>query len=72
MKSSFAPLVLFLVAAAGQVQFPLRAIAESGAGHDQLYPAVASGGTNFFVVWMDGRNADTTQYDIYGARVSGE
>lgn len=41
-----------------------------GAPNDQLYPATASDGVNFLVVWMDQRNADSTEFDIYGARVS--
>jgi alpha-tubulin suppressor-like RCC1 family protein len=40
------------------------------AANDQLNPAVASDGTNFLVVWWDRRNADSTEFDIYGARVS--
>jgi hypothetical protein len=40
------------------------------ASNDQLNPAVASDGTNFLVVWWDRRNADSTEFDIYGARVS--
>ena len=43
----------------------------TGAIEDQLYPAVASGNGEFLVVWMDRRNADSTQFDIYGSRVSG-
>ena len=42
----------------------------AGAIEDQLYPAVASGAGDFLVVWMDRRNADSTQFDIYGSRVS--
>jgi hypothetical protein len=40
------------------------------ARNDQFNPAVASDGTNFLVVWWDRRNADSTEFDIYGARVS--
>ena len=48
---------------------PIRTV--SPAPDDQDNPAVTSDGDNFFVVWMDRRNASTTGYDIYGARVSG-
>ena len=43
-------------------------IAITSAKHQQHHPAVASDGTDFFVVWADIRSA--TYSDIYGARVS--
>lgn len=36
---------------------------------DQDFPAVASNGTDFFVVWHDARNASGS--DIYGTRITG-
>jgi hypothetical protein len=35
----------------------------------QAVPAVAASGTNYLVVWQDGRNSSTTGADLYGARV---
>ena len=47
-----------------------QGIVISAAGGDQANPAVASDGTNFLVVWHDGR---TDPYShIYGARVSAQ
>ncbi|MCX5801250.1 MAG: T9SS type A sorting domain-containing protein [Candidatus Eisenbacteria bacterium] len=43
-------------------------IAISTAANNQFYPAIASDGTDFLVVWEDNRGRS---YDIYGARVSG-
>ncbi len=39
----------------------------SSAARDQLYPAIAFGDTNYFVVWDDYRT--NLDFDIYGARV---
>jgi hypothetical protein len=33
-------------------------------------PAVAASGTNYLVVWQDGRNSATNGADIYGARIT--
>jgi hypothetical protein len=44
-------------------------IAISTAPYDQRHPSVAFDGTNYFVVWQDNRNVDSTGYDIYGTRV---
>lgn len=33
-------------------------------------PTVACGGTNCLVVWTDLRNSETSEYDVYGVRVS--
>jgi len=38
---------------------------------EQTLPAIASNGTNCFVVWQDSRNAGTNHTDIYGVQVSG-
>ena len=37
--------------------------------YPQIVPSVAFGGSTYFVVWQDGRPT-TSNYDIYGARVS--
>jgi hypothetical protein len=44
-------------------------IAVSTAAYDQWFPAVEFDGTNFLVVWEDGRGGEFD--DIYGARVTG-
>ncbi len=37
---------------------------------DQKNPRIAFNGTNFFVVWQDSRNLNSSSWDIYGTRVS--
>src|SRR5213075_2593742 len=37
---------------------------------DQEEPCVAANGNGYFVVWADKRTYGSTEYDIYGARVS--
>lgn len=41
-------------------------------GGDQLAPAVASDGTNFFIAWQDGRNLAVEGVDIFGAPVNSD
>jgi large repetitive protein len=45
----------------------------STAGDWQYYPAAISDGTDYFVVWQDGRNENTASiiygWDVYGARI---
>jgi hypothetical protein len=48
----------------------LIAIPISVAENDQCYPSVAFDGANYLVVWLDQRNYDSSENDIYGARVS--
>jgi hypothetical protein len=45
-------------------------ISISTAAHSQSDPAVASDGSNFLVLWTDGRNDTTNGTDIYGTRVT--
>jgi hypothetical protein len=59
------------VSAAGAV-LDLSAIPISTAASDQISPAVATDGTDYFVVWEDYRNAATTGADIYGARITAD
>jgi hypothetical protein len=39
-------------------------------GSTSYYPAVAFDGENYLVVWHDSRNAVTSGWDVYGARVT--
>jgi len=56
--------------AEGSVGPPPNPCAPQPSPDDQTYPAVASDGTNFFVVWIDMRNRDSSWFDVYGSRVS--
>jgi MYXO-CTERM domain-containing protein len=56
------------ISPAGAVQDPAGIVISAIAG-DQLAPAVASDGTNSFVVWQDGRDGGSNK-DVYGARVT--
>lgn len=35
----------------------------------QVFPSIASDGTDYFAAWQDARDSTSTQYDIYGARI---
>ena len=61
------------VSAAGWVMQP-DGLAICTATNDQSLPAVAAFGSDFLVVWQDGRNSTVTppRPDIYGARVSSD
>src|SRR5688572_15848627 len=37
---------------------------------DQEEPSIAAHGNGYFVVWADKRNYSSSEYDIYGARIS--
>jgi hypothetical protein len=56
------------VTAAGSVADP-AGIVICAVNGDQALPAVAASGSDFLVIWQDGRNGPT--YDLYGARISG-
>lgn len=49
---------------------PLVISKEAGDASLSGKPAIASDGTNFLIVWRDGRNFNTNNWDIYGARIS--
>jgi hypothetical protein len=53
---------------AGVVSDP-SGLAIAVAADFQAAPTVAASGTNYLVVWQDGRNSGTTGADLYGARV---
>jgi hypothetical protein len=61
------------VSATGTV-LDVPSIAVSTALNGQFNPVVAFDGSNYFVVWQDGRNTtadpNTALYDLYGARVA--
>ena len=55
------------VSASGEVLDP-DAIAVSSAPGNQIYPAIAFDGTDYFVAWSDARNGGAN--DIYAARIT--
>jgi hypothetical protein len=58
-----------LVTGAGVMSDPGGLAIDVTPGYEAT-PAVAASGTNYLVVWQDGRNEATTGADIYGARVT--
>lgn len=56
-----------LVSKAGEVLASPGQVSICAAGLAQSWPAVAAGGEDFMVVWLDGRSGK--DHDIYGARV---
>ena len=68
-NNAISGLDLYAVAVGGD-GVPVGAeLALSTAADAQVFPAVASDGTGYFVVWEDGRNRATNGFDLYGARV---
>lgn len=57
------------VTTSGSISDP-NGIAISLAVSNQFSPSVAAGNDGYLVVWWDGRNLDSTVYDIYGSRVT--
>ncbi len=57
------------VSTAGAVTEP-GGLPISRAAGDELAPALAPNGADFLVVWQDARNLGSTDYDIFGARVT--
>jgi hypothetical protein len=57
------------VSSDGTVLDPAGIAVSSTAASHQRYPSVASNGTDYFVVWQDGRNSATSDVDIYGTRI---
>lgn len=65
------------VSAAGEVLDPEGIPIAVGPNYDQnpgnqYVPSAAFDGTNYFVVWVENRAADSVDYEIYGARVTPE
>ena len=58
------------VTGSGVVLDPLGIPVSGTPAGDQMAPSVAGDGTNYFVVWQDGRNLVNEGIDIYGARVA--
>ena len=45
-------------------------IAICSAVNSQTYPSAAYNGTDYYIVWQDGRDTTFNEYDIYGTRIS--
>lgn len=65
-NSSVSDIYATRVSQTGSVLNP-SGIAVSTASGSQMTPAIAFGGTNYLIVWLDTRNGG---YDIYGARIN--
>ena len=57
------------VAADGEV-LDTNGFSVCAASGDQHKPKISYGNGNFLVLWEDGRNFDSTGYDIYGSRIT--
>ena len=59
-----------LISLSGLISVLAAQAAMVPAPDDQEEPSVVANGNGYFVVWADKRTYGSTEYDIYGARVS--